>query len=141
MGRRVLRDLWSAPNNDRDIEHLAAYFSVPPVVVFRGLRDLELIPEEYSGEAITLEWMLNDAKLQRQREREARERLLRDNDGRDIESMFDYEEWAITTPLSATIPLQDLVIGSSEVTPLDYFAAEDEVRAQEIEKLIDLGGR
>lgn len=141
MGARVLHDLWEPPNRMRDIEALASYFSVPPVVIHRELRELELIPDEFSGEKITVEWMLKDARKQRETRRESRERFLRDNEGRDVENLFQFEEWEIQTPVSSRVPVHEFVLDPThpEATPVPagYLTAEDEVRAQEIEKAID----
>lgn len=144
LGSQVLHKLWNPPNSMRDIEQLAGYFSVPPVVIHRELQELDLLPEEYAGEKITVEWMVKDARLQRERRREGRERFLKDNEGRDVESMFGFEEWSITSSRSSAIPLQDFVIDpaidyAAKPVPDNYLAAEDEDRAKEIEQAIDAG--
>lgn len=140
QGARVLWELWQPPNKLRDIEQLAAYFSVPPEVVHRELLALELIEAEWSGEQITVEWMIKDAREARARQRESRERFLRDNEGRDVESAFYFEEWAFESAHSTKTPLNDFVLDANDTgsrAPQGYLAAEDEDAAREIEQALD----
>ena len=76
-GTLMLFNLWSR-DRWKMLDELAEFFAVPPVVVWRALRDLDLIPDEYRGERITVEWMLTDCASVRAEFSAAKRRLARE---------------------------------------------------------------